>query len=211
MHYSSALLSLLPLLGQTVESQLNYAPLSCNDNTVVDINGPIDMCTPFSQLVNETLTADPNARIVVPCGLCSIVDYTNGSTIILPNGLNIVGRLHFPTSTNVKIETTNIYVQGLFDLPSPLDNNNELTIHLYGTNEYWFSPHDGSTGAQKVGKKPFVVAGGQIHIQAVDEACESWTQLITKVDDYSLRVKNDFADCLKLNDEILVTSSKYKK
>mmetsp|Transcript_22780 Transcript_22780/g.35012 ORF Transcript_22780/g.35012 Transcript_22780/m.35012 type:complete len:125 (-) Transcript_22780:549-923(-) len=93
MRFYNALLSLLPLLGQVVKSQSNYAPLSCNANTVVDINAPIDTCTPFSQLVNETLSADPNGRIVVPCGTCSIVDYTDGSTIDLPNGLNIVGRL----------------------------------------------------------------------------------------------------------------------
>jgi len=156
MRFYNALLSLLPLLGQVVKSQSNYAPLSCNANTVVDINAPIDTCTPFSQLVNETLSADPNGRIVVPCGTCSIVDYTDGSTIDLPNGLNIVGRLHFPTSTNVRITTTNVYVQGLFDLPTPLDSNNELTIHLYGTNEYWFTPYDGSTDARSVGKKPFL-------------------------------------------------------
>ncbi len=81
-------------------------------------------------------------------------------------------------------------------------------MNFYGTDEYWFTPHDGSTDAQAVGKKPFVVAGGKINIQAVPKECESWTHLIEKVTDHSLKVSNDFAHCLKWNDQLLVTSSK---
>lgn len=206
MHRYIHLLLFPLLLGRVVES-INYAPLACN-NGIAEITAPIDdSCIPFSKLVDDTLSADPNGRVVVPCGTCSIVDYDDGSTVNLPNGLNIVGRLHFPTTTNVKISTTVVYVQGLLDLPAPLDGGNELTIHLYGNGTYWFTPYDGSTEAQAVGKKPFVVAGGQIYVQARPMHCQSWTQLIEKVTDYKLRVSNDFANCLNWNDEILVTSS----
>ena len=204
MRYSFLLLPLL--LGRVVES-INYSPLACNDG-VAEVTAPIDSCTPFSKLVNETLSADQSGRIVVPCGTCSIIDYTDGETVTLPNGLNIVGRLHFPSTSNVKISTTMVYVQGLLDLPTPLESGNEVTINLYGSDEYWFAPYDGSTDAQAVGKKPFVVAGGKIHIQAVPNECEAWSHLVEKVTDYKLRVSNDFADCLKWNDELLVTSSK---
>lgn len=204
MRYSFILLPLL--LGRVVES-INYSSLACNDG-VAEITAPIDSCTPFSNLVNETLSADPDGRVVVRCGSCSIVDYTDGETITLPNGLNIVGRLHFPSTSNVKISTTMVYVQGLLDLPEPLEGGNKVTMNLFGTEEYWFTPYGGSTDAQAVGKKPFVVAGGKIHIQAVPKECESWTHLIEKVTDFSLKVSNDFAHCLKWNDQLLVTSSK---
>ena len=54
MHYSFLLLPLL--LGRVVES-INYSPLACN-NGVAEVTAPIDSCTPFSKLVNETLSAD---------------------------------------------------------------------------------------------------------------------------------------------------------
>ncbi len=96
MRYSFLLLPLLGRVGAEITAPTD-----------------IDSCTPFSNLVNETQSADPDGRVVVPFGTCSIVDYTDGETVTLPNGLNIVGRLHFPTTSNVKISTTVVYVQAV--------------------------------------------------------------------------------------------------
>lgn len=199
------------LAGQAVLTHgIRYTPLACNVGIADDVDAPLDSCTPFSTLVDTTLSADPNARVTVPCGTCAIVDYTDGSTVSFPGGLDVVGRLHFPTTTNVLFETPMIYVQGLFDLPAPLETPNRLTVKLVGTQSYWFTPYDGSTSAQSVGKKPFVVAGGgKIHVRAVPEHCPAWTHLVEKENDNRIVVNSEFASCVEVGDQILVTSSEF--
>lgn len=160
---------------------LLYAPSSCNDGVETE------PCLDFSSLVEAALSADSAA--VVPCGECYAVDYDDSSTVTLPNGLDVLGRLRFPETASVTINTTSVVVQGLWDMEKPAAGN-KVKITLYGTEEktlYHMSKCGGEghenaldlecTDVENVGKKPFIVAGGKVNINAIDSTCPSWTKL----------------------------------
>ena len=147
-----------------------FAPLSCNTNA----NPPIssDEClanaTPLSSLVNSASTS--SQHVVVPCGACVLVDYTDGATVTLPGdgSLSIQGRLHFPPTASVTLNATAIFVEGLLDIPNGIDKGNMVKFSIYGHNDWYYYPHEmcsyGDTGCSRkksVGKKPIVVAGGK--------------------------------------------------
>jgi hypothetical protein len=104
------------------------------------------------------------------------VDYTDGSTVTLLPGdgslhLHIKGRLHFPPTSSVTLNATAVFVEGLLDIPSGIDEEKEVKFSLYGQEEWYYYPHmmclygDVNCMHRKsVGKKPIVVAGGDIHI-----------------------------------------------
>ena len=86
---------------------MSYGELSCNANAAVDIQSQacLDAALPFSQLVLAT-AGDDNDVLVVPCGECYTMDYTNGEVITLPSGgMDVLGRLHFPSTSNVMLNT----------------------------------------------------------------------------------------------------------
>lgn len=142
----------------------HYEPLSCN----VDISScDVASATPLSTLV--AATNNSTSHVVVPCNTCAYVDYTEGEVINLPNGLDVVGRLIFPSTANVELELKAVFVQGMLDITKP-DGGNKVTISLYGdTEEVYFYPHESCSGSYdpscvhraNVGFKPIVVAGGE--------------------------------------------------
>lgn len=192
-----------------------YAPLSCNTEASIDSDACLDTASDLSALVNAaSVTGGP---VVVPCGQCAIVDYVDGSTITIPSGLDIVGRLHFPPTANVMLNTTAVFVQGQLDIEKP-NAGNKVTVTLYGTEDQYFYPHDlcsgeyneACTDKKNMGTKPVVVAGGKLNINAYDESCPAWTTLVSKVSDTQLEVDPAFASCVRVGDSILVTSSEWK-
>ena len=191
---------------------LEYQTPTCNValNTCSNSSG-----TPLSSLI--ATAADNNTTVVVPCNACAYVDITDGSTVDLPYGIDIVGRLMFPPSANLEIKTTSVIVQGMMDIPR-LDTGNKITFNMYGTEDVYYYPHDECNGSydpscehrKNVGMKPIVVAGGKMNIEAVDTSCPSWTKLKYKAGDDLLMLDSEFASCLKVGDDILVTSSTTK-
>lgn len=205
-----------------------YKPLQCNEAILAN-----DTClasaVPFSNLVADQLGANPiNGPVVVPCGQCVAVDITDGSTLTLPKGLDIIGRLHFPPTANVVINTTAVFVQGQLDMTEPTttpgaddiftsshnDPQAAVTITLFGVEDQYFFPYTGCNGEyldtctekKNLGTKPIVVAGGKLNIQARNSTCPSWTHLVEKVSDTELRLDSAFASCVNVGDSLAVTS-----
>ena len=194
----STLVSVLATAASSQNAQVYammsmYSPLSCNvDLATCNIN----TATPLSSLIAAAEASGSSDPVVVPCNTCAYVDTTSYSpTIQLPNGLDIVGRLTFPSSANIKLNTTAIFVQGILDIEEPADGN-KVTINLYGTENIDFYPHEMCNGGydpscmmkEDVGIKPIVVAGGQLNINAVGENCPSWSKLRYKSSDTELVV-----------------------
>ena len=83
---ATATVVLFLTLGAVPIQSKDYYELGCNTN--IGSEECLTNAVPFSELV----TAAPAMRIVVPCGICAFMDYTDGSTVTLPpNGLDIVG------------------------------------------------------------------------------------------------------------------------
>ena len=155
-----------------------YSPLDCNINSAPPILSSecIDSSIPLSTLVANAIAMpgmmdDP--PVTVPCGTCAHVDYVDGSTLTIPGGLHVFGRLHFPPSTNIIINTTSVTVQGHLDIGIP--DEGKVIITLYGIEDQFLYPHDeccsaGALGTtcdpdcnykKNLGKKPIIVAGGK--------------------------------------------------
>lgn len=81
-----------------------YSPLQCNVDAAIDNDEAcLTSAVSFKSLVEEytstTIASNGTtaaAPLVIPCGQCVNVDYDNGTTVTLPGGLDVVGRLHFP-------------------------------------------------------------------------------------------------------------------
>ena len=84
----------------------NFHTLPCNANLTVN-----DCSPPTSPNYNGFLSSSIQ-QIVIPCGKCSVVDTTDGSTLSFTNGIDIQGMLYFPSTANVTVETTHVFVQG---------------------------------------------------------------------------------------------------
>lgn len=156
-----------------MEHDDNLMPLSCNTAAVPSIDSTecISSAVSLSSLV---ATAPANGEVTIPCGACATVDYTDGSTITIPGGLNVLGRLHFPSTANVVINTTAVIVQGMLDMTIP-NSGNQVKVTLYGTEEQYLFPYDkcncSPTGGgcapdcmhkKSIGKKPIAIAGGRL-------------------------------------------------
>jgi len=164
-----------------------YGPLHCNTDASPSITSEecLANATPLSSLIDSAI-ASSSAHVIVPCGSCVTVDYTDSSTVTLPgNGsLHIKGRLHFPHASSVQLNATAIFVEGLLDIPHGIDDNKEVKFSLYGSDEWNYYPHEMCTYGdvncmhkKSVGKKPIVVAGGTVDIRNADASCPSWTTL----------------------------------
>lgn len=84
-----------------------HKPLPCNDG-LEEIS-----CGSFKGFVENS---NKQATLVIPCGECFEVDYTNGTEIDLLHGLSIEGRLFFPKTANVTLRTTFVWVVGILDV-----------------------------------------------------------------------------------------------
>mmetsp|Transcript_6627 Transcript_6627/g.12509 ORF Transcript_6627/g.12509 Transcript_6627/m.12509 type:complete len:518 (-) Transcript_6627:1195-2748(-) len=190
-----------------------YDRPSCNID--VESQSCLDNATPLSSLIElAEASGSSSSRVIVPCNTCAYVDITDGSTITLPAGLDIVGRLSFPSTANLILSTQSIFIQGILDMVKP-NMGNKVTVSLYGEEEdAYFYPHDACDGGYdvacgaraNVGKKPIVIAGGKLNINAWDPSCPSWTKLKFKLSNTQLHVDPSFASCLRPGDKLLVTS-----
>ena len=157
----------------------DFAPLQCNIDAAIDSDECLANAVGFSTLFSE----GESAPLTIPCGKCVVMDYTDGSTITVSGGLNVIGRLHFPPTANLVLRTTAVYVQGAWSMRIP-DEGNTVKVSLYGSGEKTFYPHasccenndidnvetDGydvygydckCSMPEGIGKLPFVVAGGK--------------------------------------------------
>ena len=104
------------------------------------------------------------------------MDVTDGSTLPVPMGLNIVGKLHIPEDASFTLATKYVLVQGItrMDPPTsdttiPRSDGAVVKIVLEGTDDVTFIPDAetdnmmacGGMGVScNIGMKPFAVAGG---------------------------------------------------
>jgi len=190
---------------------LSLSPLECNSNIEEKDCNTLKL----SSLVDA---ASANEEVVIPCGSCAIVDYTDGSTITFDEGLSIQGKLYFPSTANVEIYTTHVFVMGVLEMDPPADQN-IVKFRLFGSELKFLHPvgnNEGSCGSNgcEIGMKPFVVAGGQVKIQGLaDPTCPSWVNLVDlkadNADDTLLNrvvVGNHAASCWKIGDTIALSS-----
>lgn len=205
-----------------MEGHPMYAPLQCNVDAAIDNDEVcLTSAASFKSLVKEYIGATASngttamGPLVIPCGQCVTVDYDDGSTVTLPGGLDVVGRLHFPPTASITINTTAVFVQGRLDMTEPAPGNS-ITISLFGVEDQHLYPHgmcggqysSTCTARQNLGSKPIVVAGGKLNVEAGRGAgtCASWTRLVTKVSQTEVKVDPAFAGCIKLGDSLMVTS-----
>ena len=150
--------------------ETGYGELSCNAIASPQINTDecLEGATPLSTLLGDDSTV--SSQVTIPCGTCYVVDYTDGETITLDGGLNVLGRLHFPSNANLVLETTSVVVQGVWSMTTP-DVGNTVTIRLYGTEDVWVYPYESCCSDDtncdsncmnkaNMASKPFAVVGG---------------------------------------------------
>jgi len=192
-----------------VEGMPQFSPLLCNDN--VD---SIDC----SKKLSSVVAAAGSGEVLVPCGECVIVDYVDGSTVEMAEGLIIEGKLFFPNTANVVIRTTHIFVMGKLEMVAPASPNT-VKFRLYGTADKYIHPTYNNAGicdaaGCKVGKKPFAVAGGQVDIRGLSnpDNCPSWGKLVDlRADPNDASLMNRVtvsisASCWNVGDTIILTS-----
>ena len=87
-----------------------HKPLACNEG-IEDRS-----CTAsFRSLIDESLD-EQNGLLVIPCGECFVVDYEDGSQIILPDGLSIEGKLYIPSTASFTLRTKFVWVAGVLEV-----------------------------------------------------------------------------------------------
>ena len=142
-------------------------------------------CVPSGEECDPWPFGESAGDVEVPCGACySMGSYGSGESISLNGVLSIIGKLDFPDGTKLSLSTTGIIVQGELAMTSSkiVDGNPDITIKLTGSNDVTFVPHtvnqNACGGAGKscnVGPKPFVVAGGMLNIDGMNDVCPTWT------------------------------------
>mmetsp|Transcript_3088 Transcript_3088/g.3108 ORF Transcript_3088/g.3108 Transcript_3088/m.3108 type:complete len:189 (-) Transcript_3088:8-574(-) len=141
-----------------VQAGKHFSPLDCNQDI-----GIADCTTTFSSLWNTASMQDD--EVVIPCGTCAVVDYTDGSTVTFHKGLNIQGKLFFPPTANVEIYTSHVFVMGVLEMEPPAVGS-KVKFRFFGEVDQYLHPIDNNSHACdanegcKMGKKPFAVAGG---------------------------------------------------
>lgn len=112
---------------------------------------------------------------------------------IFERGLDVQGKLVFPsTRSSLEITTPFVFVQGEFiieELMEPMipQPQRELQFHFVGTDDVIFVSHPEQMHKKcesgcNVSKKPFVVAGGRLDIQGMNEHCNTWTRVLATED-----------------------------
>jgi len=163
---------------------------------------PTAACQPWSTWY-PTIVLSGSLPLVIPCGVCVSIDAKDGSTINVPNGIDIQGKLDIPATSKVKIATPFIIVQGELvvvsssPVISPLNKNVEF--NFTGTSDAitaYFKPHTansgkcagGTTGDKcSPGKKGIIVAGGSLNLDGwANDACPSFTTLLELPEDLAV-------------------------
>ena len=196
MLFSSITNNIVVVTAQEMQMHEHYMPLMCNTNIATV------QCQPFT-----TMNFDLSQTVVIPCGTCVTMDILNTSTsggneqqqqeLVFQQGLDIQGKLVFPSSTrssNLKIITPYVFVQGELVI-EPLSEkiipqlDKTLEFHFVGTTDVTFVSHPMQMNTKcaapagcNVSKKPFLVAGGNVDIQGMDDTCSTWTRLASVQD-----------------------------
>lgn len=166
----------------------DFKPLACNG---VMNNGTFDGCVPWSGQ-NYDLVNNP---VTIECGTCVTMDVADAPLLHFQQGLDVQGALIFPNNWKGTIKAPYVFVQGHLrienDAVVEAGNIDGLTFILEGTADQPFFPNAQNSASCRedscdVGKKPFVVAGGQLHINALPDTCPTWVPLLDVV-------KNDAA------------------
>jgi len=154
------------------DHHVDFSPLLCNGNFSMNNCVPLNVADVTSSMY------------VVPCGACQVLT----ESVNFDGGLNVEGHLQILPPVNVtsvlSIKAPIIIVQGKLTIDTESSTDRRGSIHIEmvegdGT-DIQMVPHaeNSHMGTQNVGKKAFVVAGGQIDIRGYDESCPSWVQLV---------------------------------
>ena len=128
--------------------------------------------------------------------------------LTLSAGLDIQGKLVFPDGAQLLLRAPYVRVQGELHMYSTKTPNGDpdLKFVITGSDEEVtkFIPADNNGGACggvpcEVGKKPFVVAGGKLVIEALPASFRSWVNIYDVID---ANVPEDRSKALVLSDEI---------
>jgi hypothetical protein len=146
---------------RSLQAATDFVPLSCNSNLASA------SCATWTSRFGSGATL--SSRIIIPCGQCVTMNHP-GPTLTLQDGIDIQGKLVFPTSTvNLLVNTPLVVVQGLLDMRAtkPVDGIPSIRFVLTGGNEQTFMPIGSNSnacggGKCNVGKKSFTVAGGRL-------------------------------------------------
>jgi len=166
------------LLNSNKHEDLYFEPLVCNTNVHNEI------CQNFSEQ-----NYDLSQKVVIPCGTCILMDDSSEETLHFGKGLDVQGKLLFPSSSKLKkVVTPFVFVQGIFIVEySP----EKLEFQLVGTEDNRFISHpdqsfsgcSSENNGCSVAKKAFVVAGGTLSIHGIHPSCPyTWTKLQSTVD-----------------------------
>ena len=174
-----------------------FGRLDCNPVSWTDCN----------TLVSNNLPSRNTNPLTIPCGECYTFDVDGNVTL---GGLNIKGKLLFPTNHKVNIFTPYVIVQGELEItvdhPSIAPENIGTRFVLTGTNNVNFTPRDApnreacdrTSGVCNIGKKPFLIAGGKVNIHALPDTCSTHTPILKKIHTDPIYNPEDFPSFVTL-------------
>ena len=122
--------------------------------------------------------------VTIPCGQCVIMDADSSADLVLPNGLDIQGKLVFPDGYKITIRSSFIFVQGILEMISTRATSSEqdVKIILTGDDIQTLIPHQDNAqhcpeSGCNVGNRPIAIAGGTLDIHGLQETCPTWKKL----------------------------------
>jgi G8 domain len=151
---------------RSLQAIADFVPLSCNSNLAGTT------CSTWTSKFGSSATQ--SSRIVIPCGQCITMNHP-GPTLTLQDGVDVQGKLVFPDSYKLVVNTPLLVVQGELEMTStkPVDGVPSIKIVLTGSNDQSFTPigqNANACGGGKcsVGKKSFTVAGGKVNSESIE-------------------------------------------
>jgi G8 domain len=151
---------------RSLQAIADFVPLSCNSNLAGTT------CSTWTSKFGSSATQ--SSRIVIPCGQCITMNHP-GPTLTLQDGVDVQGKLVFPDSYKLVVDTPLLVVQGELEMTStkPVDGVPSIKIVLTGSNDQSFTPigqNANACGGGKcsVGKKSFTVAGGKVNSESIE-------------------------------------------
>jgi hypothetical protein len=142
-------------------------------------------CQPWSSMGYDT-----SNLVTINCGIC--VEITGDADIVLPMGLDIIGRLRIapPQDKRVKITTRAVLVQGVLSIDTPYyplvdpTTGESATVNFVMTStgqDFKYTPFginsNACSGPCNAGLRPVVVAGGRLDINGLPDDCAAWKHL----------------------------------
>lgn len=143
----------------------DFVPLSCNSN--LNLTPCVSWTSVFG---NEVLFEN---RVIVDCGVCIKIDMTE---LVLPQGLDIRGKIVVPENHTLALQTSSITVQGELEIhsTSPVKGTPWIRIVMIGDQEQTFEPVGENAGKCdadcNVDRNAITVAGGKVN-RTFDRFC----------------------------------------